>query len=276
VTPRRRGLFGRSRKAAPTQELLCEYMYRPLAHLVVLALLPLRVPPPAVVLAAGATGIAAAVELALGNLWLAAVLLVLKTVLDNADGQLARASGRVTAFGRYLDSESDLVVNLALCVALGYATHDPLLGLVCFLLLTLLGSVNFNLRRLYELERGRASEAMPAATGAGGVVRAIYGFVYAPQDRAIERFVAWRLRNRRSANARLRYHDRTTIAWLHNLGLSTQMTALAACLAVGRPQLELWVVLAGGLSLVVLELRRGLRGGGAEKASTGAPSPAHT
>ena len=50
------------------------------------------------------------------------VLLQLKTVLDNADGQLARASGRVTLTGRYLDTEADLVVNAALFAALGYVT----------------------------------------------------------------------------------------------------------------------------------------------------------
>ena len=49
-------------------ELLCELVFRPLAHLVVLALLPLRVPPPAVVLAATATGLGAAVELWRGHL----------------------------------------------------------------------------------------------------------------------------------------------------------------------------------------------------------------
>ena len=68
-------------------------LYRPLAHLVVLALLPLRVPPPAVVLAGAAAGIAAAFEIARGGLLAAAVLVVVKTILDGADGALARAAG---------------------------------------------------------------------------------------------------------------------------------------------------------------------------------------
>ena len=50
---------------------------------------------------------------------LAAVLLQVKTVLDGADGQLARALDRVTVLGRYLDSESDLLVDAALFAALG-------------------------------------------------------------------------------------------------------------------------------------------------------------
>ena len=59
--------YSRSRKNTPTRELLVELVYRPLAWVVVRALLPLRVPPPAVVLAGLAAGIAAAVELARGD-----------------------------------------------------------------------------------------------------------------------------------------------------------------------------------------------------------------
>jgi hypothetical protein len=101
----------RSRKSRHGTELLCEYVFRPLAQPLVLVLLPLRVPPPAVVLASGASGLAAAVELGRGHLLVAAGLVQLKTVLDNADGQLARLSARISALGRYLDSEVDLLVT---------------------------------------------------------------------------------------------------------------------------------------------------------------------
>jgi archaetidylinositol phosphate synthase len=215
------------------------------------------VPPPAVVLAAGAAGIAAAVEIGRGAFLAAAGLLVLKTVLDNADGQLARAAGRVSAFGRYLDSESDLVVNAALFAALGYAAGRPLLAALAFCSLTLVLSANFNLRRLYELEHGRPTEAMPAATGAAAALRRVYALVYAPQDRAIEAFVRRRLRGAGDA-ARHAYHDRATIAILHNLGLTTQLTVLALCLAFSRPELGLWLAIGGGALLAPLELRRGL------------------
>ena len=258
--PAKYGAFRRSVKGGPTRELLCDWVYRPLAHLVVRALLPLRLPPPAVVLAAAAAGLAAALEIARGEFRLAAGLVILKTILDNADGQLARASSRVTALGRYLDSESDLLVNASLVAALGYATSSPLLALSSFVVLTLVLSANFNLRRLYERERGLAADAMPPATGAAAALRRIYAIVYAPQDRLVERLVQRRLRRfDGSPAARLAYHDHASIALLHNLGLSGQMSALALCLAIGRPQLEFWIVLACGLALVPLELRRGLR-----------------
>src|SRR6185503_11056960 len=111
---------------------------------VVLVLLPLRVPPPFVAAAAGATGIAAAVQLAQGRLLLAAILVQAKTVLDNADGQLARLSGRVTVFGRYLDSELDLLVNSALFAGVAVATGKPALAAAGFVALTVVLSVNYN------------------------------------------------------------------------------------------------------------------------------------
>jgi len=266
-------LFERSRKDTPTTELVCEHVYRPLAHLVVLALLPLRVPPPAVVAAAGCTGLAAAVELARGHLVVASLLLVAKTVLDNADGQLARASGRVSALGRYLDSESDLLVDAALFAALGYSTGRPIAAAAAFLALTLVLGVNFNLRRLYRLERGQAAEALPPAEGVAAVLRRAYAVVYGPQDRLVEAFVEWRLRRLRAdAGARLAYHDRPTLVVLHNLGLSGQLTALALCLAVGRPELYLWLALACGLALLPLALRRDVRAR-RERRSPSIPQP---
>ena len=255
MVPRPRVTLRGSRKQRPAFEVLCELVFRPLAHLVVLALLPLRVPPPAVVLAATATGFAAAVELARGHLLIAAIALQVKTVLDNADGQLARASGRVTVFGRYLDSESDLVVDAALLAGLGYLTGRGVLAAVSFVVLTLVLSVNFGLELLYRRERGEQREARPAAIGAAAVLGRVYDLLYAPQDRLVERFVERRLRGA-GPGARLAYHDRATIMVVANYGLSTQLAALGLCLALGHPAAYLWLVIGCGASLLPLELRR--------------------
>jgi len=241
--------LARSRKERLRQETLCELVFRPVAHVVVLALAPLRVPPPAVVLTWTACGIGGAVELARGHLVVAALLVQLKTVLDNADGQLARLTDRVTVLGRYLDSECDLLVDAALFAGLGWYTKSPLAAAAGFAALTFVLSVNFNVERL---ARGARASSDPSVLGR------VYSVLYGWQDRAVERFVARRLRGRDEV-ARLAYHDRVTIAVLHNLGLSGQMTAFAVCLAAGRPRLELWLVLACGLLLVPLEIRRGIR-----------------
>jgi phosphatidylglycerophosphate synthase len=246
----------RKQRAAP-KELLCETVFRPVAHLLVLVLLPLRVPPPAVVLASAATGLAAAVELAREQWLWAALLLQLKTVLDNADGQLARAAGKESVLGRYLDSESDLLVNAALFASLGHVTESPWLALVSFLVLTLVLGVDFNLERLYRRELGDVREARPAATGLAGVLARVYDAVYGPQDRLVEWFVERRLRRLGGGpGARLAYHDRATLAVLANLGLSTQLAVLGVCLVAGAPEAYLWLAIGCGLALVPLELRR--------------------
>jgi phosphatidylglycerophosphate synthase len=250
----------RKQRAAPANELLCEYVFRPLAHGVVLVLLPLRVPPPAVVLASAATGLAAAAELWREDWVAAAVLLQVKTMLDNADGQLARAAGKESVLGRYLDSESDLLVNVALFAALGHVTGSPWLALVSFVVLTLVLSVDFNLERLYRRERGDPRQARPAATGLAAVLGRVYDVVYAPQDRLVEGFVEWRLRRLGAGPAaRLAYHDRATLAVLANFGLSTQLAVLGLCLLLGAPSAYLWVAIVCGVALVPLELRRGRR-----------------
>ena len=208
------------RKPREGIELLCELVFRPVAHVVARALLPLRVPPPAVVLAATATGLGAAVAVGRHAFLAAALLLQLKTVLDNADGQLARLSGRITAFGRYLDSESDLLVDAAVFAALGLWI-GPWLALAGFAVLTTVLSINFNLERLY---RGAA-----AGVSDGSLVARIYGIVYAPQDRLAEALVR-------------RRPGRATVGIVANFGLSTQLAALGICLALGHPRAYLVVL----------------------------------
>ena len=212
--------LSRSRKKKVAQEYLCELIYRPLAHLVVLVLLRLGVAPPLVAAAAGATGIAAAVELARGNMILAALLVQLKTVLDNADGQLARLSGRITVFGRYLDSELDLFVNAALFAAVGWSTGRPILAIAGFLAAD--DGAERELQRRAALPVRTRCRCPGDARGdrrADAVVRGLYLMLYAPQDRLVEGFVAQRLRGA-GLEARLAYHDRATVAILANLGMS--------------------------------------------------------
>jgi archaetidylinositol phosphate synthase len=233
--------LARSRKSRLGTELLCEYVFRPAAHLVVLALLPLRVPPPAVVLASTATGLAGAVELGRGSLVAAAILVQVKTLLDNADGQLARLSGRITAFGRYLDSECDLLVNAALFAALGLRTHRPLLAAFAFVVVTGVLSLNFNLERL--------ARGVPASSDASLLGR-VYAVLYGWQDALVERFVA-----KRSAG-RSAYHDHATVGVMANLGMSTQLAVLGVCLATGHPLAFAAIASAELVLVCALFLRR--------------------
>jgi phosphatidylglycerophosphate synthase len=204
---------------------------RPLAHPLVLLFARLRVPPPVVVAAAGVAGLAAAVELGRGSLIATAVLIQLKTLLDNADGQLARLTGRISAFGRYLDSEVDLLVNAALFAALAWTTGQVALVLVGFLALTSVLSLNFNAERLSQARPAEPKELEGRATAA---LRRIYGFLYSPQDRLAQALAA-----RRPALA-----GPTWVSLLANLGMSTQLAAFGLLIAVGHPLAFAWVAVA--------------------------------
>lgn len=233
--------LARSRKPRLGKELLCEHVFRPLAHPLVLVLARLRVPPPLVVAASGAAGLAGAVQLGRGSLLAAALLVQLKTVLDNADGQLARLTGRTSAFGRYLDSEVDLLVNAALFAALGFHAGSPALALAGFLALTTVLSVNFNAERLARNATTGPEDDGGAATR---LVRGVYGAVYAPQDRLAEWLVS-----RRPALATPR-----AVGLLANLGMSTQLAVFGVLVAVGHPLAFAWLALAQLAALVLVLL----------------------
>jgi archaetidylinositol phosphate synthase len=265
VSPQIARPFESSRSDVPARELLVSWVFGPAANAIAALLVPLRVPPPAVVLANTAAGLLAAVALGAEALVAAALLLQLKTLLDNADGRIARATGRATLFGRYLDTEADLAVNVALFAALGAATGQPWLALAAFLALTLVLSVDFNATELYRAAHGQPLAALQGSGGAAErAAGAVYRVVFAPQDRLVRGVLAARLdralRGEVDAAARMRaaraYHDRETLAVLANLGLSTQLAVLGVCLALGVPAVYLWLVLAQAAALPLLQLRR--------------------
>jgi phosphatidylglycerophosphate synthase len=234
--------LARSRKPRRGTEYVCEKFFRPLAHPLVLAFARLHVPPPLVVVCAGAAGVAAAVELGRGGLLAAALLVQLKTLLDNADGQLARLTGRISAFGRYLDSEVDLLVNATLFAGLAWATGQVALALAGFLALTSVLSLNFNADRL-----SRAAGAEPEAEGrATRVLRRVYSVVYAPQDRLAEALVA-----RRPALT-----GTPAVSLLANLGMSTQLAAFGLLMALGHPIAFAWLALAEAAVIALALLPR--------------------
>jgi archaetidylinositol phosphate synthase len=160
-----RGVGERLHERRTGRELLAELVFRPLASLVVRALLPLGVSPVTVVLANGVAGLLAAGAIARGELVAAALLLQLKTVLDNADGRLARESGRVSALGRYLDTEIDLAVAAALFAALAYETGAYVLAPVAFLALAIVLSADFNEDVLIRRARGELVVTEPTTAG---------------------------------------------------------------------------------------------------------------
>ena len=234
------------RRAGP--ELLLEVVFRPLANAFVPLLARAGIAPHAVVLANAAVGLVAALFLASGDLIAAAVLLQVKTLLDNLDGQLARATERVTVVGRYLDTVADLVVNAALFTALGYVTGQPFLAAASFVALTLVLAVDFNVSELYRQAHGIAGQR-PAPTGSRSerALASVYRALFAPLDGAVRSISAWRFPGHQT-------YDRFTVTFLANLGLTTQLAALGLCLLLGAPSAFLWFALACLAALVPLQL----------------------
>ena len=235
------------------RELVLELVFRPLANMLVPLLERARVAPPAVVLANATVGLVAALVLYRGNLVAAALLLQLKTLLDNADGALARATGQVTLTGRYLDTIADLLVNAAVFAALGYVTGQPVLALAAFLALTVALTVDFNVTLLFRESHGIAA-AEPRSSGRG-VERSLaflYRVTFGMLDRVV-RGVSTRRFGERPA------YDGFAVSVLANLGLTTQFAVLGVCLVLGIPSLYLWLALGCLLVLGALHVRAELR-----------------
>lgn len=77
-----------------------------------------------------------------GYFWAAAILLILKSILDAADGELARIKKTPSYTGRYLDSVSDIIINLFLFIALWQITNTTIwAGMLAFAGLQLQGTL---------------------------------------------------------------------------------------------------------------------------------------
>ena len=73
----------------------------------------------------GVCGIFAAYSIFTGQYIAAGFLLILKSILDAADGELARVKKTPSYTGRYLDSVFDILINLLIISIIGYVTTTP-------------------------------------------------------------------------------------------------------------------------------------------------------
>lgn len=265
-------------KVRPRSEVVL-LVVQPWARRSVAVLARFGVDPQHVVWTHTALGALAAVLIAFGgpaSWWAAAALLVLKVFLDNVDGGLARATGRVTRMGRYLDTVLDTVVNALLFLAL--AVHGPgawalPLAVGGYALLVAMLSLDFNLERRYKALRTVVTvahdEALLPAGAPARLLAAFEGFYdrfLTPQDVAVDRLdeaAFRRLSGRAFAAAplelRLAWNDLWSTATLVNLGLSSQLVLLALCLVAGMPFAYVAAVYAMALFVLAAQVGRALR-----------------
>jgi phosphatidylglycerophosphate synthase len=197
--------------------------------------------PAHVVLVHTGLGLYAAARIRQGRRLEPAVLLQLKTVLDGLDGQLARATGRTTETGRYLDTEMDLVVDAALNVAI----EGLPVGLALTVLQSVILTVDYLWEREYRVARGEVFRDPPAHAGDDprvlAALRAVYAAYFLPQERVLGGVFEARLRQVAgscpSEAQRRAYTPLPAITVSANLGLSTQLLALGLAVLAGRPTL---------------------------------------
>ncbi|MFN3178762.1 MAG: CDP-alcohol phosphatidyltransferase family protein [Thermus sp.] len=243
-------------KERPVHEFLNILLFRPLAHLVVRLVLPTPIRPHHLVLCHTLLVLLASLGILWGQDLLAALLLQLKTVLDSADGQLARLRGEVSEFGRYLDTELDLLGNLLLFLALRARTEAWGIAGLAFLVFTLAQSFDFNLEWLYREARGLPLPGNPEdpPTPLLAFLRGVYRLLFLPQDRAIRALE--HVFCRRFRLLPQRFWDEGALAGVVNLGLTTQLFFLGVFLVFQAPGAYLTFVLLQGLYLVLWYLWR--------------------
>ncbi len=88
------------------------------------------------------SGLIAIICILQGYYWLAAFFLIFKSILDAADGELARVKQKPSYTGRYLDSVADIILNALFFASIWYVTNTTIwLCLVAFLGLQLQGTL---------------------------------------------------------------------------------------------------------------------------------------
>jgi archaetidylinositol phosphate synthase len=195
-----------------------------------------------------------------------------KTLLDNMDGGLARATGRVTQMGRYLDTDPRhgrqrapvRGAGPARPRSLGVAAGGGGVRLLMFML-----SLDFNLERRYRpcaAPSRPTTTRRPAPRRRGSTPSAASTARCSPQDRMIERLdrAAFARLSGVPYDAaplvdRLAWNDLWSTATLVNLGLSTQLLLLGVCLALGQPFAYVGVVYGLAVYVVVVQAWRACR-----------------
>lgn len=115
---------------------------RPIAVLIAKSLRTTSITPVHVTLWFIVAGLFAIACIAHGYFWSALLLLIVKSILDAADGELARVKNTPSYTGRYLDSVADLILNLLIFLTLWHITDSHLIStLLAFGALQLQGTL---------------------------------------------------------------------------------------------------------------------------------------
>ncbi len=198
-------------------------------------------------------GSIAAYSIYVGKFLLAGILIMVKNILDAADGSLARLQKRPSRVGRFADSIADIVLNFLFLFAI--ALHYRccyLLALLAFLSISIQGSFFNYYYVLYRHKVGGDTTSRVDESPEGypwddprilRVLYALYVILYKWQDRLVEWF------DRVLAANPLIHTDRVFLSIVTLFGLGIHLLILSITLILGVPLLALWIFVAMGIML---------------------------
>lgn len=115
---------------------------RPVAKVIANSLKQTSVTPIHVTVGFVMAGLVAVYGILHGHFWLAAIFLIIKSILDAADGELARVKQKPSYTGRYLDSVADIVLNALIFISIWVVANTSIwICLAAFLGLQLQGTL---------------------------------------------------------------------------------------------------------------------------------------
>ncbi len=184
------GPVGLAFKAKEIEELADVYFFRPFGYVFAALARALGLSPSAVTVIGTFVGIAGAVLLATPRLAVAGFfVIILHSVLDSSDGQLARMTGQTSEFGRILDGVGGYLTHIAIYAAIlsspGAAGNLPTL----IALAAVAGLSNVVHSQMYDYHRstyvaiavdGRATSEHGHSEGSNAVLK-----VYESMERAL-------------------------------------------------------------------------------------------
>ncbi|MFK7781988.1 CDP-alcohol phosphatidyltransferase family protein [Psychroserpens sp.] len=97
---------------------------RPAARVIAFSLKNTGFTPIHVTLAFIVSGLIGTVCIIYSNYWAAAFFLIFKSILDAADGELARIKNTPSYTGRYLDSIADIILNAIILIAIWHISNS--------------------------------------------------------------------------------------------------------------------------------------------------------
>lgn len=170
---------------------------RPIARVIANALKDTRATPVDVTIGFIISGLFAIVCILNHQYWAAAFFLVLKSILDAADGELSRVSNKPSYTGRYLDSVADIILNALFLLTICEVTNGSLIyTLLAFIGVQLQGTLyNYyyvilrnqhqgdTTSRIFETEAPIAMKGEKQSNV--NILFAMFDFLYGPFDKAI-------------------------------------------------------------------------------------------